>query len=90
MDGSTLVPATNRDTRRCFEADLEHREKDSLRGPIQNGHHTMAYWFVGLGDKADQAFGATIKEVLQGGELASRPVVRIRFYHDLFGGWSHP
>ena len=65
------------------EADLENSEEGGLRGPIRDGHRSVAYRFVGLGDEPDQAFGAHVEEVLEGGEPGSRLVARIRFYHDL-------
>ncbi len=65
------------------EADLERTEEGGLRGPIDAGHRSVAYRFVGLGDEADQAFGGIVEEVLQGGAPGSRLVARIRFYHDL-------
>ena len=65
------------------EADLKHIEEGGLRGPIHDGHRSVAYRFVGLGDEADQAFGAIVEEVLQGGDPGGRLVARIRFYHDL-------
>ena len=65
------------------EAELEHSDEGGLRGPIEDGHRSVAYRFVGLGDEADQTFGGIVEEVLQGGEPGSRLVARVRFYHDL-------
>lgn len=72
------------------EAQLEPEENGGLRGPMRQGHRSVAYRFAGLGGEADQGFGALVEEVLEGGEPGGRLVAKLRFYHDLADVYATP
>jgi hypothetical protein len=67
-----------------IEADLAPTDCGGLKGPIRDGHRSVAYRFAALGgDDADQAFGAQVEDVFEGGEPGGHLVARVCFYHDL-------
>lgn len=67
-----------------IEASLMSMAEGGLRGPILDGHRSVAYEFENLdGHGGRVAFGAHVEKVCQGGEPGERMVAVLRFYHDL-------
>lgn len=66
------------------QAQLLPTSEDGLKGPIRDGHRSVAYQFAGLGeDERTMAFGAIVERVLAGGEPGSAMTAIVNFYHDL-------
>ena len=67
-----------------IRAELLPPREGGLRGPITEGHRSVAYRFAGLDDDQPWVFfGALVERVMTGGEPGSDTTVVVRFYHDL-------
>lgn len=74
-----------------IEASLMSEAEGGLRGPILDGHRSVAYEFESLdGSGVRVAFGAHVEKVVEGGEPGERMVAVLRFYHDLAEVYATP
>ena len=74
-----------------IEATLKSECEGGLRGPIIDGHRSVAYGFENLDPDGEPVFfGALVERVCEGGEPGGRLVAVLRFYHELAEIYATP
>ena len=74
-----------------IEATLKSESEGGLRGPISDGHRSVAYGFENLDPDGEPVFfGALVERVCEGGEPGGRLVAVLRFYHELAEIYATP